>query len=208
MACDGRVARLRHCSVRRREYNKQYIRPLLHSVKGFPDKPPDNYGTRYSHVTINRIGSGDTTIKGVWLTTSVRTSVLHSLLSSLFSSLLMTAPVPLTLTLTLCALASFGFSNAKPSYAPKTDQACPCVLLRQPSLAPNNTLNPNEVQYLADRRELFPDAWKDWVGDGTQLGYDLDMLKMTADDPSGLPVIGIAMSGGGHRFVSVSIDVG
>lgn len=117
----------------------------------------------------------------------------------------MTASVlPLTLTLTLCALASFPFSNAKPSYAPKTDQACPDNLLRQPS-GSNHTLNPNEVQYLADRRELFPDAWRDWVGDGTRLGYDLDKLKMTAYDPSGLPVIGIAISGGGWRSVSVSV---
>ena len=130
--------------------------------------------------------------------------LLSPLSSSLFS--LMAASLSLTLILTLCALASLDFSNAYPSYAPTTDQACPAVLLRQSSPAPNNTLNSNEVQYLADRRELFPDAWRDWVGDGTQLGYDLDMLKMTAYDPSGLPVIGIAMSGGGHR--SVSIDVG
>ena len=117
----------------------------------------------------------------------------------------MTASVPLTLTLTLCVLASLGVSNAKPSYAPKTDQACPAVLLRQPSPALDSRLNRNEVRYLADRRKLFPDAWKDWVGDGAHLGYDLDKLKITGYDPYGLPVIGIAMSGGGHRSVSIHV---
>jgi hypothetical protein len=74
-------------------------------------------------------------------------------------------------------------------------------LLRQPP-ASNQTLHPNESQYLADRRKLFPDAWRAWVGDGSKLGYDLDKLGITANNGSGLPVIGIATSGGGYRCVS------
>ena len=110
----------------------------------------------------------------------------------------MTAPVPLTLVLAFCALASLGFSNAIPSYAPKTNQACPAILLRQPSPAPNSTLNPLEVQYLAQRRILLGDGWSEWVGSGGQLGYNVDKLDMGAH---GYPVIGIALSGGGHRSV-------
>lgn len=111
---------------------------------------------------------------------------------------------PSILPLALCALASFPFSNAKMdpgAYAPQTNQQCPDTLLRQPP-ASNQTVHPNESQYLSDRRKLFPDAWRAWVGDGSNLGYDLDKLGITANNGSGLPVIGIAVSGGGHRCVS------
>ena len=114
----------------------------------------------------------------------------------------MTLPV---LQLVLWTLASLRFSTAEVGqspYVPKTNQQCPETLLRQPP-ASKQTLNPNEVGYLADRRTLLPDAWRDWVGDGYNLGYDLDKLGITADDGSGLPLIGIAMSGGGHRCVPV-----
>jgi hypothetical protein len=110
----------------------------------------------------------------------------------------------LPLTLWLWALASFQCSDAKMnpgSYAPKTNQQCPATLLRQPPAA-NQTLSPSETQYLADRRKQFPDAWRDWVGDGSNLGYDLNKLGITANNGSGLPIIGIAASGGGYRCVS------
>ena len=81
-----------------------------------------------------------------------------------------------------------------------TNQQCPETLLRQPT-ASNQTLSPSEVSYLAERRKLFPDAWRDWLGDGSNLGYDLDRLGITANNGSGLPIIGIAASGGGYRCV-------
>lgn len=111
---------------------------------------------------------------------------------------------PSILSLALCALASLPFSNAKMdpgAYAPQTNQQCPEALLRQPP-ASNQTIHPNESQYLSDRRKLLPDAWQAWVGDGSNLGYDLNKLGITANNGSGLPVIGIAVSGGGHRCVS------
>ena len=105
------------------------------------------------------------------------------------------------LSLTLWVLAGLHSSNAKinsGSYAPKIKQPCPETLLRQtPAL--NQTLSPSESRYLAERRKLFPDAWRDWVGDGSHLGYDLDKLGITSNNGSGLPVIGIAASGGGYR---------
>ena len=107
------------------------------------------------------------------------------------------------LPLTLWVFAALHLSNAKMdpgSYAPKTNQQCPQTLLRQPP-ALNQTLSPSEVQYLADRRKSFPDAWRDWVGDGRELGYDLDKLGITANNGSGLPIISIAASGGGYRCV-------
>jgi len=92
------------------------------------------------------------------------------------------------------------------SYAPKTNQQCPQTLLRQ-SPALNQTLNPNEAAYEAERRKSFPDAWREWVGDGSNLGYDLDKLGITANNGSGLPVIAIAASGGGYRSVYQSISM-
>lgn len=112
---------------------------------------------------------------------------------------------PSILPLALCALASLPFStNAKMdpgAYAPQTNQPCPEALLRQPPTS-NQTLHPNESQYLSDRRKQLPDAWRAWVGDGSNLGYDLNKLGITANNGSGLPVIGIALSGGGHRCVT------
>jgi len=108
-------------------------------------------------------------------------------------------------SLTLWVLAALHSSNAKmdpSSYAPKTNQQCPETLLRQPP-ALNQTLSPSEVRYLAERRKLLPAAWRDWVGDGSNLGYDLDKLGITANNGSGLPIIGIAASGGGYRCVSM-----
>ena len=117
----------------------------------------------------------------------------------------MTASV---LQLALWALASLHFSNAHVdksprTYTPKTNQQCPKTLLRR-TPASKQTLNRNEAHYVADRRRYFPDAWRDWVGDGSDLGYDLDELGITADHGSGLPAIGIAMSGGGHRCVPMA----
>ena len=109
------------------------------------------------------------------------------------------------LSITLWVLAALRSSNAKKnpgSYAPKTNQRCPETLLRQPP-ALNQTLDPNEVSYLAERRKLFPDAWRDWLGDGSKLGYDLSKLGITSSNGSGLPIISIAASGGGYRCVTI-----
>ncbi len=112
---------------------------------------------------------------------------------------------PSVLSLTLWVLAALLSADARKdpgSYAPKTNQQCPETLLRQPP-ALNQTLSPSEVRYLAERRKLFPDAWRNWLGDGSNLGYNLDALGITANNGSGLPVIGIAASGGGYRCVSM-----
>jgi hypothetical protein len=72
------------------------------------------------------------------------------------------------------------------------------------SYAANRALSLNEVQYLADRRKLFLDAWRDWFGNDSSLGYDLAELGMAAGNGSGLPVICIAASDGGYRCVSTT----
>lgn len=109
------------------------------------------------------------------------------------------------LPLALWVLSALHFANADMdpgSYAPKTSQRCPETLLRQPP-ALNQTLSPSEAQYLAERRKHFPDAWRDWLGDGRNLGYDLEKLGITSNNGSGLPIIGIAASGGGYRCASM-----
>ena len=108
-------------------------------------------------------------------------------------------PLALWVPVLLCVLASAKMDPS--SYAPLTGQQCPQTLLRQPP-ALNQTISPSEVQYLADRRKSFPAAWRDWVGDGSQLGYNLDSLGITANNGSGLPIIAIASSGGGYRYAT------
>ena len=106
---------------------------------------------------------------------------------------------PILWVLTLALYMAMVIAKMDPgSYAPKTNQQCPQTLLRHPP-ALNQTLSPDEIQYLADRRESFPAAWRDWIGDGSKLGYDLDKLGITANNGSGLPTIAIAASGGGYR---------
>jgi lysophospholipase len=84
------------------------------------------------------------------------------------------------------------------SYAAKVNQPCPQQLIRSTPVQ-NQTLNEKEVAYVAARKLRQPRAWKDWVGDGRDIGYDLDALQITSNNGSGLPTIGIAASGGGYR---------
>ncbi|KIJ52230.1 hypothetical protein M422DRAFT_156996 [Sphaerobolus stellatus SS14] len=91
-------------------------------------------------------------------------------------------------------MAQNGSSNPwAGSYAPKSNVQCPpnTPLIR--SFSPSNqTLNSDELSYINDRLQKVPQAWKDWLGDGSQLGYNLDDFKQ-------LPRVGMAMSGGGFR---------
>lgn len=81
------------------------------------------------------------------------------------------------------------------SYTPNTGVSCPANLTRRTDT--QLTLNPNEVEYISQRRALLSSAWTQWLGN-TSLGYTLEELGLS--DPDHVPVIGIASSGGGFRY--------
>ncbi|KAF8524875.1 phospholipase B [Hysterangium stoloniferum] len=80
------------------------------------------------------------------------------------------------------------------TYAPTGNVACPdpSTLLRTFPTT-NQTLSAGEQAYIAGRAQALPQAWRDWLGDGSQLGYNLTQFG------GGLPKVGIAGSGGGFR---------
>ncbi|TFK44639.1 phospholipase B [Crucibulum laeve] len=106
--------------------------------------------------------------------------------------------------LLLCHLVAFSWAQTPPDpsqdsvldYAPKTNVECPdfstTSLIRQftPS---NQTLHPEEVDFIAHRTEAILPHWQDWLGDGSNIGYDLKAFNGTYSK------IGLAIPGGGLR---------
>ena len=82
-------------------------------------------------------------------------------------------------------------------YAPSTNVPCPDVnsspLVRD-FTPQNQTLHLAELEYISARESsVLPTAWRDWLGDGSGIGYDLGRFK------GKMPRLGVAFSGGGHR---------
>lgn len=82
-------------------------------------------------------------------------------------------------------------------YAPNRNTKCPDVSttpLIRVFTPQNQTLHPEEVDYTSRRSKIvLPNAWNDWLGDGSRLSYNLSLFE-------GLyPKIGIAIPGGGLR---------
>jgi len=91
------------------------------------------------------------------------------------------------------------------SYAPITNVQCPSTpLLRSVSPA-NQSLNPQEVDYVGARASTLPSAWKSWIKDPSAIGYDLTALG--GADGSRFPKVGIAVSGGGFRAAQYGAGV-
>lgn len=87
--------------------------------------------------------------------------------------------------------------NKPTDYAPIINVDCPDVS-RDPLIRTfppaNQTLHPAEEEYINARaREVLPQAWSDWLKDGSSIGYDL------GDFQGNLPKVGIAIPGGGLR---------
>ncbi|KAG7446364.1 phospholipase B [Guyanagaster necrorhizus] len=82
-------------------------------------------------------------------------------------------------------------------YAPKVNQQCPDItntdFIR--AFTPSNqTLHPQEAEYIRTRNStVISPAWLDWLGNGSQLGYDIGRFQ------GHFPTIGIAIPGGGLR---------
>ncbi|KAG9316593.1 phospholipase B [Chiua virens] len=83
-------------------------------------------------------------------------------------------------------------------YAPTINAPCPKIsgsAVR--SFTPQTqALNPQEESYIAARgANVIPNAWSDWVGDGSFVGYNFSFPL----NESSLPRIGIALGGQGYR---------
>ncbi|KAN0111415.1 phospholipase B [Russula decolorans] len=92
----------------------------------------------------------------------------------------------------------YALNGTITDYAPLVNQPCPNVttdpLLR--SFTPmNQSLHPGEEEYVNTRlTTVIPNEWKNWIGDGSAIGYNLSSFNS-----SSFPKIGIATSGGGYR---------
>ncbi|KAF8799374.1 phospholipase B [Phlegmacium glaucopus] len=87
--------------------------------------------------------------------------------------------------------------NSILDYRPTTNVECPDLsttsLLRY-FTPQNQSLHPEEEAYINTRANtVLPQAWEDWLGNGSSLGYNLSSFSAP------YPTIGIAMPGGGLR---------
>ena len=90
-------------------------------------------------------------------------------------------------------------------YAPATGSLCPNItqnpLLRE-FTAETQTLHPQESAYISTREStVIPEAWQDWLGSGSQIGYNVSVLSKNFSR------VGIAFSGGGFRAAQYSAGV-
>ncbi|PPQ68206.1 hypothetical protein CVT25_015038 [Psilocybe cyanescens] len=88
-------------------------------------------------------------------------------------------------------------SDSVTAYAPTTNVQCPDLsttsLIR--SFSPQNqTLHPEEKAYVSTRENTtILQAWQDWLGDGSALGYNLSNFTTP------FPRVGLTIPGGGLR---------
>jgi len=111
--------------------------------------------------------------------------------------------------LLLCLLSSLNVpaqgAELLKLYAPSTGSLCPNItqnpLLRE-FTAETQALHPRESAYVNTREStVIPKAWQDWLGTGSQIGYDVSALSKNFSR------VGIAFSGGGFRAAQYSAGV-
>ncbi|THU87530.1 hypothetical protein K435DRAFT_804229 [Dendrothele bispora CBS 962.96] len=101
------------------------------------------------------------------------------------------------LSLLLVCASVRAFEDSVTDYAPSVNVECPdntnTQFVRE-FTASNQSLNPQEAEYVATRlNTTIVDAWKDWLGSGDQLGYNVSYFQGI------FPKIGLALPGGGLR---------
>ena len=101
----------------------------------------------------------------------------------------------LQVALTGSAYADIGTIT---DYAPLVNQPCPNTTtdpLLRVFTPQNQSLHPGEATYVNTRlTTVIPNEWKNWVGDGSGIGYNLSTFN------NSFPRIGIAISGSsGYR---------
>ncbi|KIY62427.1 hypothetical protein CYLTODRAFT_361495 [Cylindrobasidium torrendii FP15055 ss-10] len=101
--------------------------------------------------------------------------------------------LPFSLFLLLQATGSVYGADLK-SYAPQVNVDCPDSLLRVFS-ASQQSLSGGENDFVSSRQSVVNNAWKDWLGDASQIGYNSDLATSVVNDSK----VGIAVSGGSFR---------
>ncbi|KAG8213909.1 phospholipase B [Butyriboletus roseoflavus] len=105
----------------------------------------------------------------------------------------------------LLSISSVAAQGSIADYAPTLNVPCPQtsngVLVR--TFTPQNqALNPQEGSYVAAREsKVIPNAWSDWVGNGSAVGYDFSLFNAS------LPKLGIALGGEGYRTAQFGAGV-
>jgi len=92
-------------------------------------------------------------------------------------------------------------------YAPDTNSNCPDVNatpLTRIFTPEAQVLNAQEAAYIKTRQStVIAQAWKDWLGDGSSIGYDLSSLSSSGN----WSTIAISFSGGGFRAAQYGAGV-
>jgi len=122
----------------------------------------------------------------------------------------------------------YAFNGSVTDYAPLVNQPCPNITtdpLLRVFTPKNQSLHPREEEYVDTRlTTVIPDAWKDWIGDGSAIGYNLSAFVDVSGGGNGngngngttganattsrrFPKIGIAVSGGGYRAAQYGAGV-
>jgi lysophospholipase len=109
-------------------------------------------------------------------------------------------PGVLQLLLVSCLLSPIhAVQNSVTDYAPQVNVECPdfsTTSLLRTWTPQTQSLHPQEEEYINTRTQnVLPNAWKDWIGNGSRMGYDLSDLNLT----NAFPKIGITCPGGGLR---------
>ncbi|KAI0063507.1 phospholipase B [Artomyces pyxidatus] len=111
-------------------------------------------------------------------------------------------PLPL---LALIAAAYAQNSGDVTDYAPTTGLPCPNVTtdpLIRVFTPQTQALHPEELAYINNRTtSVLPNAWADWLGDGSAIGYNLSAFA------GKFPKISISVSGGGYRAAQYGAGV-
>ncbi|ETW80449.1 hypothetical protein HETIRDRAFT_384983 [Heterobasidion irregulare TC 32-1] len=106
------------------------------------------------------------------------------------------------LPLPLLALVVGAYAGSVTDYAPRVNQPCPTDPLIRVFTPQNQSLHPREQDYVNTRlSQVIPNEWKNWVGNGTSIGYSLDAFG------GNFSKIGIAVSGGGYRAAQFGAGV-
>ncbi|PSR76524.1 hypothetical protein PHLCEN_2v8427 [Hermanssonia centrifuga] len=115
-------------------------------------------------------------------------------------------PPPLALPFTLLTLISSVLAQGSPEdYAPNVNQSCPDITtapLVRVFTPQNQSLHPGEESFVSERlASVIPQAWSDWLGDGSGIGYNLSAFGNESAK------IGISISGGGYRAAQYGAGV-
>ncbi|KAI0313929.1 phospholipase B [Amylostereum chailletii] len=103
----------------------------------------------------------------------------------------------------LLALAVASRADSPDAYQPSTKVGCPDTNTLLRTFTPGSpALNPQEVDYVSQRQtNVIPNEWRNWLGDGSGIGYNLTAFE------GRFPNVSISISGGGYRAAQYGAGV-